>query len=833
MPWWINVTIDKHISGAIDWASLVRLVDDLPHATSVVTPDGDVICENRAFQALRHSSVPMIPLTGFLQTLPPRDRDALARLTRQDTSESSALQLGWSAPGVPAPSHTGQFTRLALNDKFAGFLCQLTPLQSVQSPRLQYLMENLDQGVWDYDLKTGEFTASDAWFKLRGIDVPHDIDMSNEDWLHNVHPEDRDGLRNALYGQKAGDQPTIVVQYRHRHTDGSWVWILCRASVVSCDASGLPIRIIGTDTDISDAMASRKEMQQLASKLTLAVEASGMGIWEFDPVTNSVHWDDRLLEIYGIEDGQNLRSGTLWETYLHPDDYAETVAYSEECLRNNRDVKFDFRIVRPDGVVRHIRSLARNVDPSNAMSKLIGVNIDVTEDYQRAYELEIARSQLEHDALHDELTGLGNRRALDKVSSELFNRVAATGRYAVMQIDLDHFKAINDTLGHPAGDFVLTAVASILRHHIGEAGQVFRLGGDEFAVILEQVPEADALNQLCQTLITEVSAPMTFEGQPCSVGASIGYAVGQGPPASQSAIFVEADTALYAAKRAGRFTYRAYTDEIGKDFHQAPKMNRDLRDALDAQQFVCHLQPQYDARSLNIVGAEALVRWNCPTRGLLAPGQFLLDATDAGLVGKIDRYIFERIADLQTEWHDQGTSYPRVSVNVSRERLEDEDLIRQTQDVLQDHHRFCFELLETTFYDTPTAEFLFKLDALREMGIRIEMDDFGTGHASVSALQVIKPDAVKIDRRLVAPIGAYANQLEILHNLSRIARLQDAQVVVEGLENGTHMAAIRTLDCDVLQGYVLQRPMAEIEFASLIAGPDIAVEVSSATAKAV
>lgn len=223
---------------------------------------------------------------------------------------------------------------------------------------------------------------------------------------------------------------------------------------------------------------------------------------------------------------------------------------------------------------------------------------------------------------------------------------------------------------------------------------------------------------------------------------------------------------------------------------------------------MCFFQPQYDAETLDVVGAEALVRWQCPKRGLLAPGQFLPNAVDAGLLEAIDEYVFLHVARLQTQWARQGMTYPKVAVNVSRARLEDEEFLAQTRATLSDHHHFAFELLETTFYDNPDTALLFKLDSLREMGISIEMDDFGTGHPSVKALQALRPDTVKIDRSLVAPLGKRDQQLNVLQNLSSIARLEGAKIVVEGLETGTHMAAIRTLDCDILQGYALQRPMA-------------------------
>ena len=685
-----------------------------------------------------------------------------------------------------------------------------------ENSTLRYLLEHLDQGVWEFDATTGEFTGSTSWYRLRGWSPGSPIDVRNDHWLEKIHPDDREALRSAFYDQKEGSKQSIVVQYRHLHEDGQWVWILCRARVVETDAQGHPLKIVGTDTDISEAMANQDELLELASKLQLAVEASQMGIWEYDPVTKSVHWDDRILEIYGLTGEDNYRSDACWETYIHPDDLENAVTYAEECNRTKANLKLDFRVVRPDGEIRHVRSLARTVETNHAINKLIGVNIDVTEDYRRAQELEEAKRQLEFDALHDPLTQLGNRRALDKAATELFSTLPDNGKYVAMHIDLDHFKAVNDALGHAAGDDVLKTVSDILRATIGDMGSVFRVGGDEFTVLFATAPPSQRLNACCEEIIRKISAPMTFDRQVCTIGASIGYAISIGPPTNASDPFVNADAALYAAKRAGRFCYRAYSSEIETDFHLVSNSRKVLQDALDANQIVCFFQPQLDAETLEIAGAEALVRWNCSSRGLLTPDKFLPHALDAGLLSAIDYHVFARVAALQTAWIEQGVDVPRLSVNISSARFNDEALIDETAELLKQHHEISFELLESVFLDHPTDAQLLRLDTLRDMNIQIELDDFGSGHSSIRALQAIRPDGIKIDRSLVEPIDTRLEQIRLLKSIIDIARGEGSEIVVEGLETGVQIAAVRKLDCDRLQGYALYRPMREVEFVSLL-----------------
>lgn len=561
-------------------------------------------------------------------------------------------------------------------------------------------------------------------------------------------------------------------------------------------------------------------LHEVAEKLQLAVEASQMGVWEFDEATGRVHWDDRMLEIYGIEDGLNVRPDDFWERHLHPDDLAATTAYAEKCKIENTDFRRDYRIVREDGGIRHIRSLARSVVSPGHPSRLIGVNIDVTKDYLRAEELQKAQHQLKYDARHDALTGLGNRRRLDEMTLALFNRLSATDQYCVMHLDLDHFKQVNDRLGHMAGDHVLASIAAVLERVIGRLGTSFRVGGDEFAVLFEEAPSEQRIIALCQALVRACAAPLSFGEQDCSVSASIGYAFGQGPPRNPSEVFVNADAALYAVKKEGRAGFKGYRAEMGVAAPAA--LLRDSDTAFKADELICHYQPQFDARTLDIVGAEALVRWHSPTRGVLAPDAFFPQAERAGRLPEIDARVFDIVTDQQTAWLEAGIPFPILSVNTSAVRLRAPDLITTVRAALKRHHKISLELLETAFLDTIDDALAVTLTALRDLGLRIELDDFGSGHSSVAALQAIQPDQVKIDRSLIAPLESNPRQVETLQSLARIARLDGANVAIEGLESGLQLAAVRDVDCDVLQGYALQRPMAADAFTALLARSDAA-----------
>lgn len=445
---------------------------------------------------------------------------------------------------------------LWVDDVFHGLMCQAHAPLHQEDLKLKFLMDHLEQGIWDYDTRSRVFVVSEAWLRMRGLTRGDEINDLGLDWLDDIHPDDRAALKNVFEGQTLGASPNVNIQYRRKHAKGHWFWVLCCSKVMAVDKNGIPTRIVGSDTDITELRQSETDMAQLAEKLRLAIDASEIGIWEFDPNTGTVFWDDTMLEMYGLTDGDNERSGELWETYLHPDDLADTLAYSDHCQKNGLDFRRDYRVIHSNGDVRHIRSRASQVEVPGRLPKLIGANIDVTEDYVRTKELVHAKAQLLHDSRHDALTGLANRRLLDETANAYFENVGPDQSYGALQLDLDHFKKVNDTLGHAAGDAVLISVAQTLRSIIAQDGLVCRMGGDEFSVFFETAPNRAALEHICSAIIDAVREPIRFDQTTCKIGVSIGGAVGRGTPAKNGSIFSRADAALYAAKSAGRNCYR-------------------------------------------------------------------------------------------------------------------------------------------------------------------------------------------------------------------------------------------------------------------------------------
>ncbi|MCV3274030.1 EAL domain-containing protein [Roseobacter sinensis] len=665
-----------------------------------------------------------------------------------------------------------------------------------------------NQGVWDHDFERGRHFLSRSWRDLRGIGDEDPIPLATDDWLATIHPKDLPLICEELRRLELGETDVINYKFRQRHADGHWIWVLSRGRVVRRDADGLPARIIGTEIDITDIKTVEVESQRMAERLDVAMEAAGMARWEYNVNTNQAFWDDRLLKMFGVTDGENIRSGEEWSTFIHPDDREFAVAYTEECLREGRDVALDYRLLSRDGRVRHVRTRGKYVNDTETGPRYYGVNFDITEDKLRAQELEDARARLEHESRHDALTGLANRRRLDDVYTERVKTSGGGGgRLAVLHFDIDHFKQINDTLGHDAGDATLRHAARILLRNTPESALVSRVGGDEFVALFFDAPDHAALEEIAQKIITDMSRPFFYGSQECNIGTSIGIAVAEDMSQADNNMFIDADLALYEAKKAGRGRYRFYSTTMKEEARRRKNSFDALLAGFDQGEITCHYQPQFDAKTLELTGLEALVRWESARFGLIMPEEFLQTAEDMGLLAQFDELVLRRALYDMERWQGAGLFVPPISVNVSAHRLNDPSLADRLRELDLPRGMLSFELLESAFLDARNDVIDKNLNVIGEMGIDIEIDDFGSGHASIASLLQIAPKRLKIDRTLIQPIVHSQRQRDLVRTIIGIGRMLDIRVVAEGVETAAHVPILNEMGCCYLQGFGLARPM--------------------------
>ena len=459
----------------------------------------------------------------------------------------------------------------------------------------------------------------------------------------------------------------------------------------------------------------------------------------------------------------------------------------------------------------------------------VGVRVDITElkrQQKRLTELtaalQSARSKAEHEALHDGLTDLPNRRHLDRELEALKSSAEETepshAEAHMLHVDLDRFKHINDTMGHAAGDAVLREVATRLRRTVRASDFVARVGGDEFVVLCQGVGDRRDVEIVASRLVDELNKPFKFGDVNCRISASIGLAAS--PAHCAEDLLVNADIALYRAKDDGRNRVVAFSADLQAELHERKRREDDILRGVEAGEFTAYFQPQFDAQTFECSGVEALARWRHPERGLLPPEEFLSLAEQTGVVEQIDRAVFEYASRECSALARSGLSIPKLAVNVSLPRLLSPTLPEEVRALRPAGMAVAFELLETVYFDDERSDITAATKRLRAEGVGIEVDDFGSGRASVIGLLQIRPDCLKIDRRLIGPIVDNPRQFRLVSAIVEMGRSQGVKVAAEGVETDAHAAALRNMGCDILQGFYLARPMTAAELAAFLQDRD-------------
>ena len=723
---------------------------------------------------------------------------------------------------------------------YVGTDTDITAIKSVQAAvnqlshdevRWKNAQESTGQGLWDVNNETGERYHSPQWFKMRGLPPDAIAETAHDQWLTRIHPEDQVQVKADMAYQDQWQLDSSKLEYREWHQDGHWIWILSRGRVVKRNSDGRANRTVGTDMDITEIEQSEECMVRISRRLEMALSASKVGVWEFDLTSNRVEWDQVMREMYGLPLDQSPLPRNIWEDSLHPEDRDATLAVTLNGQETKCDYMLDYRIIRRDGTIRHMRSRASHIDDPIDGPKLLGLNWDVTEDFKLAQDLkdahatalkrnsqlEAARALMEHNSLHDALTGLPNRRMLDMVqTASVEAAVDDRQRFAVLHVDLDRFKQINDTLGHAAGDSVLIRTASILRETVGPDNLVARVGGDEFAVFIENAPSEEELVQLARQIIARSSMPMKYLHHDCRCGVSVGIAWAEGRGIDGKALFINADMAMYRSKHGGRGGFSVFNDDMKREALAKKNRSDELLAALERDEFFCVYQPQYSSATLELTGVEALVRWNNPQHGLMSPADFLPLAEELQVIERIDAIVMRlALADLAT-WQRQGLLIPRLSINISDRRLKDPHLAQELMQLDLPAGILSFEFLESIFLDEPGDVQIININCIRALGIGIEVDDFGSGHSSIVSLLKLKPDRLKIDRSIVEPVTRSDRQRQLVQSIANIGKLQGIKVLAEGVETADHVRIMQEIGCDELQGYALSRPLPADKLAELV-----------------
>ena len=801
---------------------------------------------------------------------------------------------------------------------------------SKEAERWRFALESARSGVWDADLVAGTCYYSPSWKQMLGY-ADDELDGDPDLWLALVHPADRQLAIDSGERHIAGDTARIETEFRLRHKAGHWVWVLDRGQVVERDKHGRPTRMIGAQTDITAQKNVERQLALLNERIQLALDAGQVGLWQFEIESGRLVWDQRIRDIYGMGPGPAEVPRSTWHEHLHPDDAAAAERAIAITAETGEPMKTSYRIVKPNGEIRHLQALARRVHYSDAPPLLVGSIWDITEQVQNAAALaaekeclritlqsigdavistdvgnritfanpaaaRLLRSaqaalvganiddvfplvdeeteaplassthravlsrrtvdreenaifvrsdgsgravrdlaspiinpdgqvvgavlviqditnartlqrQLAYAARHDSLTGLLNRVAFEE------NLQAAIGRRdcALLYLDLDRFKMINDTVGHAAGDALLKMVARTLTGFLPRETVVGRLGGDEFAAVVP-VADMDHATTIASGLLAEIrTRRLHWGGKHHEIGASIGIAAIDDPGLDLETATARADAACYAAKSAGRNRVSAYSASVGAAQRNLAQIQvaSGLADALAERRLVVFGQEVRDLDAPSQPGhhIEILCRMMAADGSIIPPGQFIPAAERFGLMGSVDRWIIEHT--LETHAASLRANGLSVAINLSANTLSDPELWPFVKTVIErtkvEPACLVFEITETAAVDNFAAAERFVRDA-RRAGCRISLDDFGAGLSSFAYLKRFRVDSIKIDGAFVRNLAKSRFDRAVVASIGTIAHELGVDVIAERIEDAESVTILRSLGIGYGQGFFFHRP---------------------------
>lgn len=671
--------------------------------------------------------------------------------------------------------------------------------------RFTQLAEGLPHLVWT-GLPDGNCDFfNQRWHEYTGCTAEH---LIGQGWLAQVHPEDQQRAQTAW--QSAVDaQHEMFAQYRLKREDGEYHWFDVRA-MPQFDDEGHLIRWLGSCTDVHDVEVMRRELQSSEQRFHAAFDYAPLGMIVLDEQGLIVQANAAFQQLlnYSNGDAAALVGQSLLQ-HIHSEDREQHSHQLQKLSKSDVPyVQYEIRYVAQGGSsVPAQLSVAQLQEAASGSCFLVQV-ADLSE--RKSYE-----HQLLQMAHYDPLTGLANR---SKLMSDIDFLIRKHGRqgvpFAVFFCDLDHFKKVNDGLGHEAGDTLLKIVAKRLSSGLRAGDSVARLGGDEFVVILQDLAKYQSVITIAEKLIERIVKPIQLGVTQVHVGMSIGIALYPEDGLDAQTLLRNADSALYDAKQKGRAGYQFYRRELTEWMHQRLMLDSELRQAIEREEFELYLQPVVSLSTGRAMSAEALIRWRHPKRGLLLPDDFIGYAQESGLITTIDSWVIREAIRLAAQWHAAGFKL-RVAVNITARQFQSKTLFQIVQDALQHYglpaQYLVIEITEQMFLEN-TEENILQLSQLKALGVHISLDDFGVGYSSLSYIIRFAPHYLKIDRSFVACIGAGMEHDEMIRAIIGLSRIIPMQIVAEGVEIGKQHTFLRQLGCHFGQGFLYSTPNQQCDF---------------------
>ncbi|ARN75801.1 EAL domain-containing protein [Oceanicoccus sagamiensis] len=545
------------------------------------------------------------------------------------------------------------------------------------------------------------------------------------------------------------------------------------------------------------------DLRESEEKFRLISASSKVGIFQLDTQGNIVYANDELSQITGLSNNTIIEQN--WLSVIHDDDRSVIENSWQSMLSNNQAININCRL--QNGSIKWISGHVGLLTSNDAqVLGYLGTINDIT-------EIKNAQVQLEQMAFYDTLTGLANRRLFRNRLEHVISNLKREGNsLGLILLDLDNFKNINDSLGHDSGDALLTLIAERLQECVRASDTVARLGGDEFAIILPGISSSLAASHVAEKIIDTLKRPIALNETEIRITASAGISMAPEDSNSAEELIKNADLALYRAKDQGRDNYQFFTSEMNTQLINHLQLIQDLRKALEAREFHLVYQPQIDIKQGQLIGFEALIRWQNSERGFVSPMDFIPAAEETGLIIPLGRWVISEACRQLRHMCDNGLVGDNVvmTVNLSVLQFQDDELISFIQSNLKEYQlkpgQFEIELTETVLMEN-LDDALIKLEALKALGILISIDDFGTGYSSLGYLKRLPVNIVKVDRSFVMDIPQDKDDMAITAAVIAMAHKLNYQVVAEGVETEEQLQFLESCQCDYGQGYYFSRPL--------------------------
>ena len=672
--------------------------------------------------------------------------------------------------------------------------------------RLALALEASELGLWDWNLQTDEVHHTQL-MELFGLD-PKEVKAMLVHLKPRLHPDDVPALKRALVEHLKGRTDDYRIEYRFRHNLGHWCWIEDRGRAVERDGSGRVVRMIGTRRDIS-ARKAQEEQQRLAATV---FEAASEGIAILGPDYGLLALNQAFCRMTGYGRDELLGRNAL-ELPCSLDARRHYGAI-DQALEQHGRWQGELVEARKDGAL-YPQWLQLNgvYDHGGNISHIVGFFSDLSERRE-------SEERLRYLAHYDELTGLANRALFRLRLHEAGQRLRTSGRsLALMHIDLDRFKLLNDSLGHEVADQLLRQIATRIGNAMPEADTVARLSGDEFVVLCDGYSNLSSLVRVATRLLEKLRVPVRVDHHELVISASVGIALLSDMSVDLNQLVSQANMAMQHAKHLGGDNFQFYTESLQASTLDRLQLENQLRKAIDERQLEVYYQPKVCLASGRIHAAEALVRWHHPVMGMVPPGDFIGLAEETGLIAPMGEFVLRQSCWQACEWQRQGLAPIRVSVNLSVYQLRQGKLVSLVRQVLEETglepHLLELELTESQLLDS-VEHIIAIFHQLHELGVKLAIDDFGTGYSSLSYLKRFPVDYVKIDQTFIRGLHEGSEDAAITRAIIVMAHSLDLQVVAEGVETHEQLRFLREQECDEVQGYLISRPVPAAALAALL-----------------